>query len=87
MEEELIRIPRNPPDCFILDNWVLDSLTSFDIFFAKALQRLPTCLLVKNSSCGKLVLSSELPISFDDNFKTVSVYFYCRLSFIKLWIW
>ena len=41
-------LPRNPPDCIILDNWVFDNLISVDKWFAKALQRFETCLLVNN---------------------------------------
>ena len=65
-------LPRNPPDCIILDIWVFDNLISVDDLSAKALRRFATCLLVNNNSCGKLILSSESPIIFDDNFKTTS---------------
>ena len=30
-------LPRNPPDCIILDNWVFDNLISVDKWFEKAL--------------------------------------------------
>ena len=69
-------LPRNPPDCIILDNWVFDSLISVDELFPKPLQRFATCLLVNNNSWGKLVLSLELPILFDDGLKTTSVSFF-----------
>ena len=39
-------LPRNPPDCIILDNWVFDSIISVDELFAKALRRFATCLLL-----------------------------------------
>ena len=39
-------LPRNPPDCIILDNWVFDKLISVDDLLAKALRRFSTCLLV-----------------------------------------
>ena len=39
----------------------------------KALPRFATCLIVDNNSCGKLILSSEVPIIFDDNLKTISI--------------
>ena len=29
-------LPRNPPDCIILDNWGFDNLISVDELFAKA---------------------------------------------------
>ena len=51
----------------ILDNSVFYSLVSVDELYAKALQRFATCLLVNNNSCGKLVLSLESPIIFDDS--------------------
>ena len=44
--------------------------------FARALQRFGTCLLINNTLCGKLVSSLELPIIFDDNFKTTSILFF-----------
>ena len=69
-------LPRNPPDCIILDNWVFDNLISVDKWFAKALRRFATCLLVNSNLWGKLVSSSELPIIFDDNLKTTSVSFF-----------
>ena len=53
-----------------------DNVISVDEFFAKAVQRFATCLLVNNNSCRKLVLSLELPVIFDDNLKTVSVLFF-----------
>ena len=31
-------LPRNPPDCIILDNWNFDNLISVDKWFEKALQ-------------------------------------------------
>ena len=72
-------IPRNPPDCIILDNLLFESLVSVDKLFVKALQRFATCVLVNNNSYRKLILSSELPIIFDDNLKTTCFIFYCRL--------
>ena len=64
-------LPRNPPDCIILDNWAFDNLISVDERFAKALRRLKTCLLVNNNLWGNLVSLS--PIKFDYNLKTTSV--------------
>ena len=64
---------KTPPSCIILDNWVFDSLISVDELFAKGLRRFATYLLVNKNSCRKLVLSSELPIVFNDNVKTISV--------------
>ena len=67
-------IPRNTPDCIILNNWVFDSIISVDELIAKALQRFATYLLVKRKSCEKLTSSSELRMIFDDNLKTTSLY-------------
>ena len=64
-------LPRNPPDCIILDNLVFDNLISADKQFAKALRRFATYLLVNNNLWRKLVSLS--PIIFDDNLKTISV--------------
>ena len=69
-------VPRNPPDCTGLDNWVFDNFILADELFAKALQRFASCLSVSNNSCGKLAVSSlELPIMFDDNFRVAPVSF------------
>ena len=67
-------LPRNPPDYIILGNWVFDNLISVDKYFAKALRRFATCLLVNNNLRGKFVSFS--PIIFDDNLKTTSVSFF-----------
>ena len=69
-------LPRNPPDWIILDNWAFDNLISVYELFAKALRRFATCLLVNNNLWVKLVSSSELPIIFYDNLKTISVLFF-----------
>ena len=69
-------LPKNPPDCIILDNCAFDNLILVDVCLAKVLQRFKTCLLVSNNLWGKLVSSSELPIIFDDSLKTTSVSFF-----------
>ena len=66
-------LTRNPPDCITLDNWVFDSLISVDKWFAKALRRFATCLLVKNNLCGKFVSLS--PIICDDNYNATAASF------------
>ena len=64
-------LPRNPPDCLILDNWGFDKLVSVDDLLAKALQRFSTYLLANNNLWGKLVsLSSNIS---NDNLKTTLV--------------
>ena len=55
-------LPRNLPNCTILDNWVFDSLILTDELCAKALWRFLTCLSVNNNLCGRLVSTSQLPI-------------------------
>ena len=61
-------------DQVILDNWVFYNLISADEWFAKALQRFATCLLVNNNLWGKFV--SLTLIILDDILKTTSVSFF-----------
>ena len=42
------RLPKNPPDCTILDRWVFDNFKLADELFTKALRSLETCLSVNN---------------------------------------
>ena len=49
---------------------------STDTLLANALRILETCLSVSNSSCGKLVLSIELPIMLGYNLTTTSFSFF-----------
>lgn len=44
--------------------------------FEKALQRLATCLSVRENFCGKLVWSLKLSIIIDDSFKVIPVVFF-----------
>ena len=46
-------LPKNPPDCSILCNWVFDNLMLADEPFAKVLRSFETCVLANNSLCGK----------------------------------
>ena len=62
-------LPRNPPDCIILDNCVFDKLISVDDYLVKALWR-----LVNNNLWGESVSSS--PSIFDNNLKTTPVSFF-----------
>ena len=41
-------LSKNPPDCITFDNWVFDNLIPADKWFAKALRRFKTCLLIIN---------------------------------------
>ena len=61
-------LPRNSHDRIILDNWISDSLISFDVSLAKALQGFATRILVNNNLCETFVSSLGLLIIFDDNF-------------------
>ena len=67
-------LPRNLPDCTILDNWVFDNLISVDDLLAKALRRFSACLLVNHNLWKKLV--SPSPTIFDDNLKNSPVSFF-----------
>ena len=53
-------LPRNPPNCTILDNWVFDNLISVEDLLAKALRRFSTCLLINNNLWGKLVITNHI---------------------------
>ena len=46
-------LPRNPPNCIILDNWVFENFILADESLEKALQIFETCVLVNNNFCGK----------------------------------
>ena len=64
-------LPRNPPDCIILDSRIFDNFISFEELFPEALQGSANCLLVNNRLCGKLVLS--MSIMYNDNLTVISV--------------
>ena len=68
-------LPRNPPDCAILDNWVVDSLILAHELYVNSLRRFATCLSANNDLCRKLVSSLELSIIFDDNLKLLQSHF------------
>ena len=42
-------LPRNPPDCVILESGVIENFILADDSFVKALQRLAICRSVNNS--------------------------------------
>ena len=52
-------LPKNPLDCPILCKWVLDSFILAKEAFAKDFRSFETCVLVNNSSYGKLFSSLE----------------------------
>ena len=58
-------LPKNPPDCLILCNWVFDNFILTEELFAKALWSLETCVLVNNNLYGKLIPSLGSPITFN----------------------
>ena len=67
------RLPRNPPNCLILYNWVLDNFILAHDLFAKPSESLETCVLVNNNLRGKLVSSLESSTAFDESFKVTLV--------------
>ena len=69
-------LPKNPPDCTNLCNWVVDNFILADEPFAKALRSFETCVLVNNNLWGKLSSSSESATVFDEIFKVTSVLFF-----------
>ena len=69
-------LPKSPPDCLILCNWVFDDFTSAEEPFETALRSFETCLLVNNNLCGKLFPSLEQPTTFNKNFKVTSTAFF-----------
>ena len=68
------RLPRNGPDCIILNSCIFDNFTLTDEFLAKALQRYKTCQSVISESCRKLI--SKEPVIFDDSSRVTSVEFF-----------
>ena len=48
-------LPRNLPDCFILDSWVFDYFILGGKLLVKDLRSFETCLSVNNNLWGKLV--------------------------------
>ena len=76
-------LPRNPPNCIILDNQVFDNLISVDDLLAKTLRRFSTCLLVNNNLWGELLSSS--PTIFNDNLKTTPVSIRIRSREVSSW--
>ena len=64
-------LPKNIPDCTILDSGVFDNFILVDKLFVKALGSLMACVSVSSSLYGKLVASLELAITFDERFKVI----------------
>ena len=62
------RLPKNPPDCNILCNWVFDHFILAEELFPKALRSLETCVLVNNNLWEKLFSSPESPIMLDEKY-------------------
>ena len=73
-------LPKNSPNCPILDSEFLINFISADKPFSRTLLNLETCVLVNNNFCGKLASSLELPIKFDEWFKVTSVPFSIPIS-------
>ena len=79
-------LPRNPPSCIFLDNWIFDNFILADQLFPKSLRRFATWLSVSNSLYGKVVSLSEskfypkkleLPIKVNDDLKVTPASFCC----------
>ena len=70
-------LPKTPPYCPFLCNWVFDSFILAVELFAKALWSLETCVLLNNNLCEKLVSSFELSITLKGS-KVTSVSFFSR---------
>ena len=66
-------LPKNPPNCPILCNWVFDSFILADEPFAKVLRSLKACVLVNENLCSKLFSLLESPTTIDQSFKVTSV--------------
>ena len=73
-------LPKNPPDCTMLCNWVFDNFILSEELFGKALRSFETCVLVNKNLCGKLFSLLE---SWQNLMKD---FFYRRFQLIKLWI-
>ena len=67
------KVPRNPPNYTVLDNWVFNNFILSDELFAKVLQSPETCLSLSNNLCGKLVSSLESPVTSDGRFRVTWV--------------
>ena len=62
---------RNPPNCAILNSWILGKFGLADKPFAKPSESLETCVLVNNSLCGKFFKVTWVPLFIPD-FKLLS---------------
>ena len=62
-------LPKRPPHCSILCNWVFENFISAEELFAKALRSFENCALVNNNLCGKLFPLLESSTTFDEIFK------------------
>ena len=65
-------LPRNPPHCPILNNYVFENFKLADELLAKALRSIETCVSVNNKLCVTLASSSGSPNTFE-RFKVTSV--------------
>ena len=66
-------LPRNPPDCPILSNWIFNNFISADEPFAKALWSFKNCVLVNSNYDENYSLESA--ITYDEILKVTSVPF------------
>ena len=64
--KSLLKYPLN---CLILCNRVFDNFILAEKIFANGLKSFESCVLVNNYLCGKLFLSLESAIAFDESFR------------------
>ena len=69
-------LPKNPPVCHILCNWVFDNFILADEPFAKTLPSFETCVLVNSNLCRKVFSKLESPTTFDEIFRITSAPFF-----------
>ena len=69
---------KNPPFCILVD-CAFDKLIPADVWLVKALRIFPTCLLVNNNLCGKLVSASSAQSYLTIFLKLHQFRFYCKL--------
>lgn len=68
-----VSLPRGPSDFKYLHGRVLENVLLADELFSKALRTFETCLSVRNNLGGKLVLTLEWIIIFDESFRVRTV--------------
>ena len=70
------RLPKDPPDCTILCNWVFDNFILAEELFWKSLRSFETFVLVNKNLHGKLFSSTESPTILYKRFKVTLAPFF-----------